>query len=110
MPDDYAANNTNDEHLLEGESIIEPQVEDNAMPFSPPSSPVDDATVDPASRAQSSLDPTHQAADNATDIDSHQLYDEGLSGAAEAGEPNANNSVVDYDPSKDQRQNESTDK
>jgi hypothetical protein len=104
MPDDYAASGTNDEHLQEGESLIEPLAEDKAMPFSPPTSPVEDATVDPAVQQDSSqLDPTHQATDNASDIDSQQLYDEGLAGAAEASEPNAGNTVVSYDPDADQR-------
>ncbi|CAN5165927.1 hypothetical protein BH09PAT3_BH09PAT3_1740 [soil metagenome] len=105
-------NNTdaNDSHLEEGESLIEPLAEDNAAPFSPPSSPIDDATADPAVRQDSGkLDPTHQATDNATDIDSQQLYDEGLAGAAEASEPNAGNTVVGYDPANDKRNNQTGD-
>jgi hypothetical protein len=102
--DDYAANNTDDAHLQEGESIIEPLEEDNAMPFSPPSDSVQDPTADVDVREeQGKLNPLHQATDNATDIDSQQLYDEGLAGAAEASEPNAGNTVIGYDPDKDQR-------
>ncbi|HSX32467.1 MAG TPA: hypothetical protein VLF43_04335 [Candidatus Saccharimonadales bacterium] len=102
--DDYAANSTNDRHLEEGESLIEPLEEDNAAPFSPPTDPIADPTAAIDVREEDSrLEPTHQATDNATDIDSQQLYDEGLSGAAEATEPNAGNAVVDYDPSKDRR-------
>lgn len=104
MPDDYAASNTNDEHLAEGESLINPLPEDNAAPFTAASDGVNDPTADIDARTQDGgLDPTHQATDNATDIDSHQLYDEGLAGAAEASEPNAGNAVVDYDPEKDER-------
>lgn len=106
MADDYAASSTNDEHLLEGDSIIEPLAEDNAAPFSPPTDPINDQATDLSVRTEDGqLDPTHQATDNATDIDSQQLYDEGLAGAAEASEPNAGNSVVDYDPEQDQRKN-----
>lgn len=77
--------------------------DDNA-PFSPPVDPISDTGVDlEARQAAGKLDPTHQATDSATDIDSHQLYDEGLAGAAEASEPNAGNTVVGYDPDKDQR-------
>lgn len=102
--DDSPASSTDDEHLEEGESLIEPLAEDNAAPFSPPTDPIADPTADIDVRTQSGqLDPTHQATDNATDIDSQQLYDEGLSGAAEASEPNAGNTVVDYSPDKDER-------
>jgi hypothetical protein len=108
MPDDYVANSTDDEHLEEGESIIEPLSEDYAPPFSPPTDPVNDAVTDLDIRQDSGqLDVTHQATDNATDIDSQQLYDEGLAGAAEASEPNAGNAVVGYDPEKDQRNRDS---
>lgn len=109
MADDYAASSTNDKHLEEGESLIEPLAEDNAAPFSPPTDPIADPTADVDVRAQSGqLDPTHQATDNATDIDSQQLYDEGLSGAAEASEPNAGNAVVDYNPENDKRSDSSS--
>ena len=101
---DYAADGTDDRHLEEGDTLIPPLEEDNAAPFSPPTDPVTDAAADLDTREQDGkLDPTHQATDNATDIDSHQLYDEGLSGAAEASEPNAGNAVTGYDPEKDQR-------
>lgn len=107
MPDDYATSNTNDRHLEEGESLVQPLPQDNAMPFSPPTDPVTDATSDVSARTQDGqLDPTHQTTDNATDIDSQQLYDEGLAGAAEASEPNAGNAVVDYNPERDERNNQ----
>jgi hypothetical protein len=104
MADDYAASSTDDGHLEEGESLIQPFSEDGSPPFSPPTDPVVDATTDVDVRGQSGLlNPSHQATDNATDIDSHQLYDEGLAGAAEASEPNAGSAVIGYDPEKDQR-------
>lgn len=86
-------------------STIQPLPEDNDTPFSPPDSPVNDTTDQTVGREveNTKLDSTHQATDSATNIDPHEEYDEGLSGAAEAGEPNAGNTVVDYDPDKDQR-------
>jgi hypothetical protein len=81
--------------------------EDTDAPFGPPTDPIDDATTDLSVRQDSGqIDPTHQATDNATDIDSQQLYDEGLAGAAEASEPNAGNAVVDYHPDENQRNQE----
>ncbi len=80
------------------------KVDNNDMPFSLPTDAVDDSAADLDVRASSSqLDPTHPDTDNATDIDSQQLYDEGLAGAAEASEPNAGNTVTGYDPENDQR-------
>ncbi|HYH74679.1 MAG TPA: hypothetical protein VD735_01835 [Candidatus Saccharimonadales bacterium] len=46
-------------------------------------------------------DDTHQVTD--TNLDPHEIYDEGYAGAAEASEPNAGNAVVGYDATKDQR-------
>ena len=84
--------------------FVEPLDEDNDTPFSPPENPDGDPAIDPDVREDSNnLDSTHQVTDNATDIDSQELYDEGLSGATEASEPNAGNAVTDYDPEKDQR-------
>src|SRR5437868_78868 len=86
----------------EGESQVPKLSEDNDTPFSDPVDPVADAAADPDVRTeQGQLDPTHEAADNASDIDSQQRYDEGLAGAAEASEPNAGNTVIDYDSGKD---------
>lgn len=105
MADDYTANIPDDERVEDGESIVEPLAEDNATPFGAPTDPIDDSAVDTDVRQESGvLDSTHQATDNATDLDSQQLYDEGLAGAAEASEPNAGNAVVNYDPEKDERQ------
>lgn len=103
MPDDYVGNDTDQEHINEGESLEPALEEDNAAPLSAPSDPTDDASADVDHRVRPELDETHQATDSATDLDSQQLYDEGLSGAAEAAEPNAGNAVVGYDPTKDQR-------
>lgn len=64
--------------------------DNNDTPFSPPT----DAEQ---------IDDTHQTTDNATNIDSHELYDEGLAGAAEVSEPNAGNAVTGYDPEADSR-------
>lgn len=108
MADDYADNNPNDDRVEDGESLVEPLSEDNSTPFSAPTDPVDDPAADLDRREQADrLDPTHQATDSATNLDSQQLYDEGLSGAAEASEPNAGNAVVDYDPEHDQRKQDS---
>ena len=90
-----------DENVNQNDNQQTPLPEDNDTPFSPPTSPVDDTSDDLAvKQEQQALDPTHQALDSATNIDSHQAYDEGLGAAAEASEPNAGNTVVDYDPDK----------
>ena len=46
----------------------------------------------------------HQATDSYNSQDSHEIYDEGVSGAAEAGEPNEHlqSAVKDYNPSNNQ--------
>lgn len=91
-----------DQPVQDGQSIVDPQAQDSDTPFSPPVDPISDmATEDISVRTQQGqLDSTHQATD--TNIDSHETYDEGLSGAAEAEEPNAGDAVVNYDPEKDQ--------
>jgi len=90
--------------------FVEPLDEDNDTPFSPPEDPDGDPAIDPDVRDDSRvLDSTHQVTDNATDIDSHELYDEGLSDATGASEPNAGNAVTGYDPEKDQRNHDSED-
>ena len=77
------------------EERLEKLPEDNQQPFAP-AAPVRDDAAEPDADAQPTqdLDNTHQATD--TNIDSHELYDEGVSGATEASEPNAGNAVVDY--------------
>lgn len=51
------------------------------------------------------IDDTHQVTD--TNLDPEEQYDEGVSGAAEASEPNPGSAVLGYDPSKDQRKKQS---
>jgi hypothetical protein len=63
-----------------------------------PLSEPDDLPADDAS----GLDDTHPATD--TNIQLEEEYDEGISGAAEANEPNRHDAVIGYDPSKDHRQ------
>jgi hypothetical protein len=100
-PDDLVIE---DGQIKEGQSLIPKLEEDNDPPFSPPSDSIADTNSEVDARMQAGpLDPTHQVTDNATDIDSHQLYDEGLAGAAEANEPNAGNAVLGYDPENDSR-------
>ena len=96
-----------DGQIKEGQSLIPKLEEDNDTPFSPPSDSIADPNADiDARKLAGYIDPLHQATDNATDIDSHQLYDEGLAGAAEASEPNAGNAVIGYDPESDSRRTE----
>lgn len=76
--------------------------EDNGTPFSPPSSLSGDATEDLDRRIETAeLDDTHPSYD--ANIIEHDVYDGGPSDAAEAGEPNVNNAVTNYDPDKDER-------
>jgi hypothetical protein len=76
------------------EEELEELPEDHDTPFSPPddSQPSDDATGD--NQQQGTIDPTHPATD--TNIEEEELYDEGLSGAAEAEEPKTADTVVGY--------------
>lgn len=70
-----------------GEHLVPQQPQDNDTPFSPPDSPIDDPSQDLDDRTHDArLDPTHPATD--TNLDSQEVYDEGLSGGAEAEEPN----------------------
>lgn len=97
-------NNEEELNIREGESTIKPLEEDNTTPFSTPTDPVDDASDDIDRRTESNnLEPTHQQTD--TNVDPHEVYDEGLSGGAEAEEPNKGNAVVDYNPEDDERNN-----
>jgi hypothetical protein len=77
------------------EERIEELPEDNQTPFSPaaPSRDVD-LEADDRSQMDQQLDSTHPVTD--TNIEREELYDEGLAGAAEASEPNAGNTVVNY--------------
>ena len=77
--------------------------EDGETPFRPAEDDGGDAADEEEIREATSepLDDTHQVTDS--DLQPEEEYDEGLSGAAEADEPNAGNAVVGYDPAKDQR-------
>ena len=99
------ADPTGDIDYTEDGDHLTPQLpEDNDPPFSPPTDPISDPTVDDRDRpAQGQLDDTHQATD--TNIDSQEVYDEGLSGAAEAEEPNANDAVTGYTPPDEDKNN-----
>lgn len=72
--------------------------EDNETPFQPAEpSPTPELEADSPGQGQASaLDDTHQVTD--TTADSHEQYDEGVSGAAEAHEPNPGNAVTGYTP------------
>jgi hypothetical protein len=97
------ADSTGDiDYTEDGEHLTPQQPQDNDTPFSQPTDPISDAAADVDVREQSDrLDDTHQVTD--TNVDSHETYDEGLSGAAEAEEPNAGNSVTGYTPPDDQQ-------
>ena len=60
--------------------------EDNGTPFQP----ADDTSDE--------FDDTHPVTDSGGDIQPEELYDEGVSGAVEASEPNAGNAVTDFNP------------
>ncbi len=86
----------------EDNRMIDPLPEDNATPFSPPDSPSTDPTqVSPIENPSAEIDDTHQATD--TGMEAAEVYDEGISGAAEATEPNAGNAVTGYNPDDDSR-------
>ncbi|MBA2279176.1 hypothetical protein H0V99_01920 [Candidatus Saccharibacteria bacterium] len=73
-----------------------PLEEDNDTPFSEPDDTKDDLTEDELKDLDSGeLDDTHPNSDSG--IQPEEKYDEGLSGAAEAEEPNGDSAVVDMD-------------
>lgn len=77
------------------EERLEELPEDNGTPFQPaPAGRDDDLAADDSAQG-TPLDDTHPDTD--TNIDPQELYDEGVSGAAEAEEPNEGNTVVGYD-------------
>jgi hypothetical protein len=81
------------------EERLEELPEDNGeTPFRPAAPARDDdlPADDTGQTDDSQLDDTHPVTD--TNIQPEELYDEGVSGAAEAGEPNAGDAVVDYTP------------
>lgn len=69
-----------------------------AQPAAPSPDPGSGVMNDPLASAQSdsTLDDTHPATD--TNIDATELHDEGVSGAAEAAEPNAGNATTGFTP------------
>lgn len=77
---DNTANDLDDAAQSEGESQVQAQPQDNDTPAAAPAD-------------TSPLDPTHPAADS--NVDAHETYDEGLSGAAEAEEPAAEESAAE---------------
>lgn len=79
------------------EEQLEELPEDYETPFSP-TREANDRIAAPGgmSFATSKLDSTHPSTDS--NIQLEELYDEGLSGAAEAEEPNARDTVVGYKP------------
>lgn len=74
---------------------------DGQTPFSIPKDRRVKIGDDQASLTRPLLDTTHPSTD--TGIEREELYDEGVSGAAEAGEPNAGDDVISYDPGEHKR-------
>jgi hypothetical protein len=90
------------------EERLEELPEDNGTPFQPAGPNRDDAGVSDNFDFQADenkLDDTHPITDS--DIDQQELYDEGLSGATEAHEPNAGDDVIGYTPPDQPTQNPS---
>lgn len=86
----------------EDNQMHDPLPEDNATPFSPPTSPRTDPAQDlPREIESTEIDDTHPVTDS--NIEAQEVYDEGVSGAAEAVEPNAGNAVAGYNPEEDER-------
>lgn len=82
-----------------------PLPNDIETPFSPEVSPQDDRAEGNLAREidMAHLDDTHPATDSG--IDKMETYDEGVSGSAEATEPNAGNAVVDYEKTDKEKDN-----
>src|SRR4051794_32469028 len=80
------------------EERLEELPEDNGTPFQPAPPQRDDtrSTDDLLQADDQQLDDTHPITDSS--IDHQELYDEGVSGAAEAQEPNAGDGVAGYNP------------
>jgi hypothetical protein len=94
-PDDYA-----------DDSTIDPLPEDNDTPFSPADPVADEpggSHQDPAG-GSAGISSTHPVTD--TNIQPEEVYEEKLSGAAEAAEPNKPDNVISYDPDKDERRDQ----
>jgi len=76
--------------LTNDEDRQEELPQDNSTPFSPPSG------------VQDTTDDTHQEAD--TNVDAHEHYDEGISGAIEVNDP-GNRGILGYKPEEDDEKN-----
>jgi|GEM_PF-1262794 len=87
------------------EEALEKEPEDGETPFRP--ADAGDVRSDAGDHdlgreaAEARLDSTHPDTD--AELEDQDLYDAGVSGAADAEEPNAGNTVEGYDPTKDQR-------
>ena len=75
--------------------------EEEDTPFSEPTDI--DLDINGRARRRYAIDPTHPATDAATDIDTTELYNDGLTGAIDASEPNAGSAVLGYEPTSDTR-------
>lgn len=84
---------------------IQPLPEDNDPPFSEPTDPVADATdqtFDRQLERDNVNQPDHPLLDDSNSIDTTEAYDTGINQAAGLENPTAGNTVVDFDPRKDQ--------
>lgn len=109
----HTHNDINDSYILDREddeindqldTPTEPLDEDEDSPFNEPNDahfmPGFDIKIKDSSYK---INPLHPATDDASNIDSTELYNEGLTGAVEASEPNAGNAVLGYNPFHDNR-------
>lgn len=82
------------------EEKLEQLAEDNETPFREAKPSQGQPTTEPPENraAEDNLDDTHPTTD--TGIQAEELYDEGVSGAAEAAEPKNKDDVIDYRPDK----------
>jgi hypothetical protein len=102
MNDDITVENDGEDfnNLEDGDSLVPRQPEDNSTPFSAPD---DNSNGDHDNDStESSLNEAQPELDSASDIDSTQAYNEGISGAAEENFP-PESDVTSYDPAKDNR-------
>ena len=78
------------------EEQLEELPEDDGTPFNPAPDLERDPDTEPDDerQAEETLDPTHPATDSNIEID--ELYQQGLSSAAGASEPNAGDTVEGY--------------
>ena len=87
------------------EEALEKEDQDGETPFRPadPGDVRTDASDHDLGReaAEARLDDTHPDTD--AELDDQELYDAGISSAADSEEPNAGNTVEGYDPEQDQR-------